>query len=233
MPNAALRGILIFFGPIPPPLYDTVPAGKRDVVLTIKGLHPNTMDEGMLEYLGKFGRVVTTKVVYGTFGEGPLRGIKNGDRSYKIELQPSVNIGTYHVLDGQKVTVRYPGQQSTCARCHEIARNCKGGGMARRCDAAGGNKVEFSQYIMDLWESIGYSPGEIEVAAVYDDHGDDVEQQTGGSFTPVKVMSDPDKFTGVSVKQFHKDTDPGDIVEFLINSGLPETSKDSVLIKPN
>ena len=105
--------------------------------------------------------------------------------------------------------------------------------MARRCDAAGGNKVEFSQYIMDLWESIGYSPGEIEVAAVYDDHGDDVEQQTGGSFTPVKIMSDPDKFTGVAIKQFHKDTDPGDIVEFLINSCLPETSKDSVFIKPN
>jgi hypothetical protein len=110
--------------------------------------------------------------------------------------------------------------------------------MARRCEAAGGVKVEFSDYILGLWRSVGYVPGELEVAAVYDDHGDDadpslVNQQTGGNFTPVKVMSDPEKFTGVSVKQFPRETDAGDIMEFLISSGLTEASKESVVIKPN
>ena len=124
------------------------PAGKRDVVVNVKGLHPNTKDQGVMEYLGKFGTLVTSKVIYSTFGEGPLRGIKNGDRIYKVELKPNVNIGTYHVLDGHKVTVRYPGQQQTCARCHETPQNCRGGGMARRCEAAGGVKVELSEYIL-------------------------------------------------------------------------------------
>ena len=57
-------------------------------------------------------------MVYGVFG-GALKGMRNGDRSYKVEIKPNVNIGTYHVLDGQKVTVRYAGQQQTCARCFE------------------------------------------------------------------------------------------------------------------
>ena len=74
------------------------PAGKRDVVVSIKGLHPNTRDVGVINYLGKYGKVLTDKVVYGTFGEGPLQGIKNGNRSYKMEINPDTNIGNYHVL---------------------------------------------------------------------------------------------------------------------------------------
>ena len=112
--------------------------------------------------------------------------------------------------------------------------------MARRCQAACGVKVEFSDYIMGLWHKIGYVPGELEVAAVYDDHGEDVDpatssssNQTGGSFTPAKIISDPDKFQGVIVKHFPKDTDHGVIMEFLIMSGLPEEKKEAVLIKQN
>lgn len=214
------------------------PAGKREVVITVKGLHPNTRDQGVTEYLAKFGRVVTTKVVHAIYGEGPLKGLKNGDRSFKIELKPGCNIGSYHILDGQKVTVKYSGQQQTCARCHEVASNCPGGGIARRCDAAGGKKVELGDYILDLWKKIGYTPGELEVASAYDDHGDAEGEavsnvQAGGVFTPTKVFSEPGKFAGVTIKQFPKDTDSGDIMEFLANAGLPETNKESVLIKSN
>ena len=215
------------------------PAGKRDVVVNIKGLHPNTRDDGVIDYLGKFGKIATNKVVYGTFGEGPLKGIKNGDRAYKIEINPKTNIGTYHVIDGQKVTVRYPGQQQTCARCHETAVNCRGGGIARKCEAAGGPKVELSDYILGLWQRIGYVPGAVELAAVYDDHGDHddnsgtVNQQVGGRFTPEKQLSDPEKFGGVTIKQFPKETDTGDIMEFLVKSGLPESLKENAVIKPN
>ena len=215
------------------------PAGKRDAVVIVKGLHLNTKDQWVMDYLGKFGKLVTSKVIYHTFGDGPLHGLKNGDRSYKVELKPNVNIGTYHVLDGNKVTLRYPGQQQTCARCHETPQNCRGGGMARRCEAAGGLRVEFSEYIMGLWNKIGYVPGELEVAAVFDDHGEDTVQeisvhlQAGGHFTPVKVTSDPDLFKGVTIKQFPKDTDHGAIMEFLAIAGLPEASKESVVIKSN
>ena len=212
------------------------PAGKRDVVVNIKGLHPNTRDDGVIDYLGKFGKIITNRVVYGVFGEGPLQGIQNGDRSYKMELKPNTNIGTYHVLDGHKVTLRYSGQHQTCARCHETARNCKGGAMAKKCELAGGLKVELSDYIIGLWNKIGYIPGEVEMAAVYDDHGEDVDTgnlQVGGQFTPTKTFSDPETFGGVSIRQFPKETDPGDIMEFLVESGLPESLKDTALIKPN
>ena len=213
------------------------PAGKRDAVVTIKGLHPNTRDEGVLAYLNKFAKSVTNRVIHGAYADGPLQGLKNGDRSYKLEIKPTDNIGTYHIIDGHKVTVRYPGQQQTCARCHETARICKGGGIARMCDAAGGQKVEFSDYIVKLWNTIGYIPGtDLEVAAVYDDHGDEddsVTEKVGGTFTPDKKVSLPGSFGGVSIRQFPKKTDSGEIMEFLILAGLPESLKDNAVIKPN
>ena len=214
------------------------PAGKKDVVVTIKGLHPNTRDDGVLNYLGKYGKIVTNKVVYGTFGDGPLKGIKNGDRSYKIEVKAETNIGTYHAIDGQRVTLRYPGQLQTCARCHQTPIDCKGGAIARRCEAAQGAKVEFSEYILKLWEKIGYAPGEVEMAAVYDEHTEyeesgNIQQQMGGIFTPPKKVSQPEKFSGVSIKQIPRDTDHGDIMEFLVGAGLPDNLKESVEIKGN
>ena len=48
------------------------PAQKKEVVVTIKGIHPNTRDNTVLEYLAKFGKIVTTKVVHGIFSEGSL-----------------------------------------------------------------------------------------------------------------------------------------------------------------
>ena len=208
------------------------PAGKREVVVTLRGLHPNTRDDGVINYLGKFGNIITNKVVYCTFGDGPLLGIKNGDRSYKIEINPGTNIGTYHAIDGQRVTVRYPGQLQSCARCFETARTCRGGAIARKCEAQNGPKVEFSDYIQDLWKKIEYVPGMVEMAAIYDDHGEAADELVGGQFSPDIRRSEPEKFGGISIKQFPRDTDSGEIIEFLVNAGLPESAKDTVLVKP-
>ena len=82
------------------------PAGKREVVVSMKGIHLNTSDNVVLDYIAKFGRIVTTKVIYGVFSDGPLSGIKKGDRSYKMEIKPGENIGTYHVIDGQRISLR-------------------------------------------------------------------------------------------------------------------------------
>ena len=214
------------------------PAGKREVVVNVRGLHPNTRDDGVLNYLGKYGKILSNKVVYGTFGDGPLSGIKNGDRAYKVEISPGTNIGTYHAIDGQRVNIRYPGQLQTCARCYETARTCRGGAIARKCEALSGPKVEFSDYIIALWNKIDYIPGAIEMAAVYDDCGETEDAQglvtqVGGLFSPDMRRSEPEKFGGVNIKQFPKDTDSGDIMEFLVNSGLPDSAKETVLIKPN
>ena len=137
------------------------------------------------------------------------------------------------------MTLRYPGQKQTCARCHEVSTYCPGGGIARKCEAAGGIKVELGHYIVELWKKIGYSPGVLEYAAAHDEHGEDLDQVAVGSplpatdFTPVKVVTEPEKFTGVIVKQFPKGADSGDIMDFLVRAGLPAEYKENVVMKSN
>ena len=41
----------------------------------------------VLDYLSRFDKIVATKVVRGEFAAGPLRGMKNWDRSYKMEVK--------------------------------------------------------------------------------------------------------------------------------------------------
>jgi hypothetical protein len=206
------------------------PAGKREVVVTVKGIHPNTRDTVVLDYLSKFGKIVTTKVVHGVFQAGPLQNMKNGDRLYKLEVKPGENVGSYHVIDGQKVSLRYAGQQQTCGRCHETPQKCKGRGIARKCEAEGGVRIEFSDYILSLWKRIGYSPDNDDLTIV--DCDQEVEQVE--QFTPVKVQPiDEEKYAGVSIRQFPKDTDQGDIIDFLCSNGLPEDKKDETIIKAN
>ena len=205
------------------------PAGKREVVLTLRGVHPSTKDSVVFDYLEKFGSIVTRRVVYGVFSDGPLRGIKNGDRSYKIEMKPKSNIGSYHLIDGQRVQIKYPGQQQTCGRCFKVASNCVGNGKAKRCEAAGGQKKDFRVYIFELWNSIGYHPqvDDTGLESEVEEDGE-VQQQIGGNFTPVKYTALPYEFAGVSIKQIPDSIDQGEVLEFLVDSGLPVDKMDSV-----
>ena len=165
------------------------PAGKREQIINMKGIHPNTRDDGVIDYLNRYGKVVTDKVVYGVFTEGPLKGFKNSDRAYKVELKPGTNIGTYHVIDGHKVTARYAGQQQTCARCFETAYRCPGRGVAKSCEASGGPRIDFVHYIRNLWSSIGYSPENVELGDdLIDDGGVGAHVQHGGQFTPGWIL---------------------------------------------
>ena len=90
-----------------------------------------------------------------------LKTLKDGvnvDRSYKVDVKSGENIGSYHVIDCQKVSLRYSGQQQTCGRCHQTPQKCLGKGIAKKCQEVGGERVEFTDYILDLWKKIGYSP---------------------------------------------------------------------------
>ena len=209
------------------------PAGRREAVVTLRGVHPNTSDDYVMEYLAKFGDLVTRKVVYGVFSEGPLAGLRNGDRSYKIEIKSSTDIGSYHVLDGQRISLKFPGQQQTCARCLQSAQHCKGKGVARRCETEGGIKADFNNYILELWKKIGYSPPIQNVEEVLEAKKKDIDIIEGEEFTPSKVTSDPDKFSGVRIKNIPKDVDHGRIVELLVQSGLPDEKKEQVTITNN
>ena len=203
------------------------PSGKREVMVTMKGIHPNTSDSVVMDYLNKFGKISSNRVSYGAFGEGPLKGIRNGDRGYKVETRAGINIPTYHVIDGNRVTVRYAGQQPTCARCHQVPGQCKGKGVAKKCDAEGGKKVDFLDYIYDLWARIGHNPSEpVLEEGLTEGHEEDTQLQSQG--TAGNSGQDPSQFTGVSIRSLNREQDQGEIVEFLVSSGLKEVYKDNI-----
>ena len=165
------------------------------------------------------------------YSDGPLKGIGNGDRMYKIELSPNSYLGIYHVIDGQRVTAKYKGQQPTCARCFGTPQSCPGKGLARRCELEGGLKKEFDDYIFQLWDDIGYVPSNVELGS---DNELDLDISDCKQFTPVKTTSqDPCKFNGVRISSFPRETDHGLITEFIIYSGMPDEYKDNVSIKNN
>ena len=147
----------------------------------------------------------------------------------KLETRPGENIGSYHVIDGHKVSMRYAGQQQTCGRCHETPQKCKGRGIAKKCEAAGGIRIEFTDYIIGLWKKIGYSPTNEDLPDAESEEVVQVEQ-----FTPAKVpVGDLDNYAGVSIRQFPKETDHGEIIDFVCRNGLPEEQKDDIVIKTN
>ena len=51
------------------------PAGKREIIVNMKGIHPNTRDDTVTDYLGKYGKIVSSKVIYGAYPGGPLKGV--------------------------------------------------------------------------------------------------------------------------------------------------------------
>ena len=213
-------------------------SGRREVILTIKGLHPNTLDETVFGYLNCLGKVEKKKVILDTFKEGPLCGIQNGDRKYSVEFKADIDIGPLHVIDGHKVTFAYPGQRRTCFRCLQTAYLCPGKGVAKECEAVGGDKVMLADHLFSFWAKIGYTPDKNQTTLLNEIESAEpaeTDYQIGGSFTPKPVPAEKvsdDKFGGVSVKWFPKSSDHGAIVEFLVGNGLPE-GHENVNIKEN
>ena len=131
------------------------PAGKKEVSVFISGLHPNTKDQAVIRYLAAHGKVSQKdKVIHHVFpgetGSSLLAGKTNGDRSYMVEITKPM--GSYHIIDGEKVSVKYRGQIRTCARCHQSERDCSGNAVARDCKE---DRVLLSTHMEKHWELIG------------------------------------------------------------------------------
>ena len=210
-------------------------AGQKEVVILVKGLHPQTSDALVINYLRCMGKVEKTKVVLDTYSEGPLKGLQNGDRRYTIEFNPSINVGGLHIIDGQKVTISFPGQRRSCYRCLRVAQECPGKGVAKECEAAGGQRQLLINHMQDFWKKIGYVCDMTQNMQNYNEGDESIEQQVGGQFTPqkeVSMESSSNQFSGVVVKWFPKSADHGDILDFLVKFGLPE-DHEAVNIKEN
>ena len=196
--------------------------GKKDKVVKITGLHPNTRDQAVVKYLCAHG-VLSTKerIIHHVFpgepGSSLLAGKLNGNRSYVMD-ELKVPLGSYHIIDGEKVSIRYPGQEWTCARCHQLKSICPGAALARDCTA---ERVLLSTHMAEHWQKVGYKP---ETDTMNEVDGVDLEIQVGGNAQ--KTISVPEstlagKYSSVIVKGFRVETEFAAIKEVLIENGLP------------
>ena len=104
------------------------PMDKREVQVLISSNNINTPDSFVISYLSFFGKVSSHKVIYDKEKDGPLARVKNGDRRLLMDFTSGKGMGTYHLVDGESVTVSYSGQRRTCGRCHRDSRTCPMGG---------------------------------------------------------------------------------------------------------
>ena len=198
------------------------PAGRRDVTVTVSGLNWNTPDSLVIEYLKRFGgQLVTEEVIYGKYGDGPLRGKKNGDRKYQV-IFDGVQMGTFHFLDGERVKVFYRGNIKTCGYCQMTAINCPGGGIAKDCRENGGRRLDLAKHMKDVWSKIGFSPTQFELPESMDDESmenDKSIKQSERFHPPVQrpelEKEDVDKITGFEIRNIPASKTDEEVKKFI------------------
>ena len=204
--------------------------GKKDKIIRITGLHPNTKDQAVVKYLGAHGKVSTTeKVIHHVFpgdpGSSLLAGKLNGNRSYVVELDKPM--GSYHIIDGEKVSIRYSGQEWTCARCHQLKSLCPGAAVARNCTA---ERILLSDHMKIHWDKIGYKPDN-EVMNEVDQV--ELEVQVGGKTKEPFIIPESsftNRYNGVVIKGFKVDTPLQNISQLLKEEGsLKELREEDIL----
>ena len=201
------------------------PAGKKELSVFIYGLHPNTKDQAVIRYLSAHGKVSQKyKVVHHVYPGGPgtslLAGKLNGDRSYMMEV--SKPLGSYHIIDGEKVSVKYRGQVRTCARCHQTEKQCSGKGIARDCR---GDRVLLSSHMEKHWKEIGFLP---ETNSSLEEEEDDLEIQVGQDKIDRQLTKGPNlshRYSSVIVSGFSAEQNLAEVHELLLNHGVPQAVK--------
>ena len=207
------------------------PAGKKEQAVTILGLHPNTKDQAVVKYLSAHGKVsLTDRVIHhvypGAPGSSLCAGKLNGNRTYMMEVTKAM--GSYHIIDGEKVSLKYRGQSKTCARCHETENICPGKAVAKNCVS---DRVLLSTHMMEHWKNIGYSPDTSDLNEV-----DELDIQIGKKVPepPPADLLRPDhtsKYSSVVINGFSKEADEEEVYDILIQGGLPKSYKKENILK--
>ena len=76
-----------------------------------------------------------------------LAGKRNGNRIYTMEVRK--NLGSVHIIDGERVSIRYRGQRRTCNRCHKESHECPGKALAKDCTAP---RVSRADFMLEYWK---------------------------------------------------------------------------------
>ena len=211
------------------------PAGKKEVTVTVSGLDFNTPDKFVMEYLGKFGSVVNNRVIYEKYKEGIFQGKCNGDRKYQVDFtKSSISMGTYHIIDGSRVRVHYPGNKKTCGRCHKIAEQCKGDAVAKSCEENQGVRIELQEHMRSLWEKVGFIPQNFQLSLEDDEINDvvikDAERFSPKINRPEASEDEKSKFNGIVLKNFPRETKKVDIINLLKSNGLDKNfTQDNII----
>ena len=67
------------------------PAGKKELSVTISGLHPNTKDQAVVKYLAAHGKVSTTdKVIHHVYPGAPGSSLCAGKVNARVSLTPQM-----------------------------------------------------------------------------------------------------------------------------------------------
>ena len=206
------------------------PAGKKEVSVFISGLHPNTKDQAVLRYLAAHGKVSQKeKVIHHVFpgeqGSSLLAGKLNGDRSYMVEITKPM--GSFHIIDGEKVSVKYRSQARTCARCHMTA--CSGKGIARDCLE---DRVLLSAHMEKHWKEIGFKPDSN--TSFEEEDTAEIEIQIGRASIAKRMETGPDlthRYSSIIISGFSADQDMTEIHQLLLAQGLPQSFDSADIVK--
>ena len=215
------------------------PAGKKDVTVTIAGLDFNTPDNFVLDYINKFGIVMSTAV--NKFDTGPFKGKCNGERKYQVDFSKATRqMGTFHLIDGCKVKIFYRGNKKTCGRCHKSAADCSGDAVAKNCALGGGAREFLSDHIKKLWTEIGFAPTSFELDDS-DKTEDDMQQAVKDApkinetrFPPTikkqdHSIRDIENNDVITIRNLPKHLEDKEIIMFLTNSGMPIDHEDKYI----
>ena len=213
-------------------------ANKREVLVQVFGLHPDTRNETVIKYLSAHGQVdAKSPVKYGLYpgvsGSSLLAGKRNGNRTYSMVVKR--NIGSSHVIDGEKVSIRYPGQIKTCNNCQQEAKSCPGKGLAKNCTL---EKVLLSDFMLSYWKTIGFQPDTEEMNlddTASDEDASEFAKIGQVDYKPTKVIINSEmmsRYGGVVIKGFRKDADLDEVINVLKDAGLPsDFGKEDLQIK--
>ena len=204
------------------------PMDRKEVIVTVKGINFNTPDSLVIDYINKHGRVISGSVVYDTTKEGPFKGLKNGDRKYQVDFSEGRNLGNFHIIDGARVTVFYPGQKKTCGRCYQTGGKCPGNGIAKICAEKNGTKVRLQDHMLEHWREIKFEPSNFRLEpleSAVNDH--DVPVKESGKFSPASKktelsVEEKKRFTGVIVKNIPEAVPDTLILKLLAGEDLDE-----------
>ena len=212
------------------------PAGRTDVTVAVIGTDFNTPDSLVFEYITKFGgTVVNQEVIYCKYTEGPFKGKYNGERRYQVDFSNSTRkMGTYHFLDGARVRIFYRGNDKTCGRCHQTSKGCPGGGIAKNCEEAGGERIFLQDHMKRVWSEIGFVPSSFKLPEILES---DIDQPISSNLifprqenTANQTAADIERIVGLTIANISLEVEDEAIKKFVIENVSEEIEDGNINI---